>query len=87
MITNAILNLLYIAISAFLIPIKQLPDATLPANISSAIQTAQGYFSSFNFIFPVSTFIAIIGIVLTIEAGVMIYKVIMWIIKKIPTIS
>jgi len=87
MIATAILELLYLAISVFLIPIKQLPDATLPANILTAISTAQGYFSSFSFVFPVSTFLAIIGLVLTIEAGVMIYKVIMWLIKKIPTIS
>ena len=29
----------------------------------------------------------LLGIVITIEAGLMIYKVVMWIIKKIPFIN
>jgi len=87
MIITAILELLYLAISVLLYPIKQLPDVSLPANISTSIVSAGSYFSSFDFIFPVSTFLIIMGIVLSVEAGVVIYKIVMWLIKKIPTIS
>lgn len=87
MITTAILEILYLFISALEYPIKALPNVSLPANILSAISSASGYLSSFNLIFPIATFLTIFGVMLTIEAAILVYKIVMWLIKKIPTIS
>lgn len=87
MITTAILEIVYLFITALEYPIKALPDVSLPSNVLSAISSAGAYLSSFNLIFPVSTFLTILGVVISIEAAIVIYKIAMWIIKKIPTIS
>jgi hypothetical protein len=87
MITTAILEIIYLFIKALEYPIKSLPDVSLPSNIASAISSAGGYLASFDLIFPVSTFLTIFGLILTIEAAILVYKIVMWLIKKIPTIS
>jgi hypothetical protein len=87
MITSGLLLIIYYFITALEYPITALPNVSLPANITSAITSANQYLASFNFIFPVSTFFAIFGLVLGIELAIIIYKIVMWVIKKIPTIS
>ena len=84
MITTAILYILYLFISGI---VAILPVASLPSDITTAISTASSYISSFDFIFPVSTFLAVFSLILILESAFLIYKIIMWIIKKIPTIS
>lgn len=87
MITSGILLIIYYFIQAVEYPLKALPDVSLPAGITNAIANAGAYLSSFDLIFPVGTFLTIFGVMLTIEAAIVIYKIVMWIIKKIPTIS
>jgi hypothetical protein len=87
MITSGILLIIYYFIQALEYPIKALPDVSLPSGIASAITSAGAYLSSFDLIFPVGTFLTIFGLMLTIEAAILVYKVVMWLIKKIPTIS
>lgn len=87
MITSLILLMLYGVIWVLISPFRLLPNASLPANITSAITTANTYISAIDFIFPVATFITVFGLILTIEAFIILWKILNWIIHKIPTIS
>ena len=84
MIVDFILNLIYVVISGFL---NLLPTVSVSDGVLSAVSTANSYISALSMIFPVSTLIAILGLVLSIEAGILLIKIINWFIRKIPTIS
>lgn len=87
MIVNILLKILYETIWVLIYPIRILSDVSLSGDLISAISTANTYISAIDFVFPVTTFLAILGLVLTIEGLIILYKSIMWLIRKIPTIS
>jgi hypothetical protein len=87
MIITAILNLVYIFIGFILSPLNAMGDVVLDTNFSTAISTASGYFHSLNAIIPIDTMIQILGVSLTIEGAYLLFKVIMWIIAKIPMLN
>jgi hypothetical protein len=87
MITNAILSILYTFIYTITSPLRLLGDVVLDSNFASSIITASGYYHSVNTILPMDTMLAILGISLAIELAYATFKVIMWVIKKIPTVN
>jgi hypothetical protein len=87
MIVSLILALIYGVILVITYPLRSFSDVVLDPNINAAISTAGNYLAIVNQIAPITTLIAILSIVLTIEVFIFIYKLIMWIIRKIPTIS
>lgn len=84
MITAAVINFFAMAIVGW---VQFLPTASLPFSLSSAITSASGYLSSLNSVLPMTVIISTFGFFLLFEGGYLTYKVIYWIIKKIPTIS
>jgi len=87
MITNFFLTIFYNFLLVLMLPITALSDVTLPANISSSISTASTYLGNINSVFPATTLIIILGIILGIEVFIILYKGINWLIRKIPTIN
>ena len=87
MILDILLRLAYCLILGVSAPIRLLPNASLPATLTAGIATSGTYIKAIDFIFPFSTFFTIFLLVLGIEAGILIYKLIMWVIRKIPTIN
>lgn len=87
MITTGLLTLLYWAIYAVLTPLRLLPDATLPAGVADAIGTASEHLSAVSIVLPTGSLLAVLGIFLSVEAALFLYKTLMWIVKKIPTIN
>lgn len=87
MIFTSILNLLYLTINLILTPLNNFPPVVLSSNFTTAIVNAGGYYKSLNTILPMDTMIQILGVSLAIEGIYFIYKVVMWVIKKIPTIN
>lgn len=87
MIATAFLNIFYLFIYGLTAPLRILSDVYLSANLTASIQSVNSYLSAVSFIFPVSTFITILGIILTIESFIILYKIINWLIRKIPTIN
>ena len=87
MITDALIGIIYATIWLFTFPIRQLPNVALNSEIEAAMSEAGGYLGLVNQVFPVSTLLAIFGVVLSIEAAIFLYKIVMWIIRKIPGIS
>lgn len=87
MIISTILTILYYVIFGLVYPIRFLPDVSLPSDITSAITTAGGYLYAFDSIIPTTPILTIIGLFLTIEGFILLFKVINWLIRKIPTIN
>jgi len=87
MITNFILTLIFGLVYAITIPIVNLNDVVMSDSFATSITTANGYISSLNTFIPVDTIIQILGVFLVIEGAVLTYKLIMWVIKRIPTQS
>lgn len=85
MIIEGLLSLIRSLLTALLSPID-IPD--LPSNVQTLISRAVGYcvdglgifaaFTHFDFI------MSLVAIVLIIEAAMLLYKFIRWILKKIP---
>jgi hypothetical protein len=87
MITSAFLSLVYAFLNWALLPLTSLPDVVLPSNLSIAISTANNYLSSLDSFIPVGAVITILSTIVAIEVLILTYKLIMWVIKKIPTIN
>jgi hypothetical protein len=87
MIITGLLSVIYVFILGITYPLRILSDVSLPSEITSAITTASGYYHSLDVILPMDTMIQILGVSLTFEGLYLIYKLIMWVIKKIPGIN
>lgn len=87
MIFTAIFNLIYISLRFLLTPIINLDNVSQTNSVTEAVSTASGYISSLNTYLPMSTLIAILGLVLIIEGFYLGHRLINWAIRKIPTIS
>jgi hypothetical protein len=87
MIVSFLLYILYLFIWGITAPLRLLPNVTLPANITAAIGSANSYLSAIDFVFPTGAFVTIFGVIIGIEILLFLYKIIMWIIRKIPGIS
>ena len=87
MILTILFTLIYSALYALLTPLRLLPDATLPDGITTAISAANTHLAAVDTLVPVGALLTILGLFIGIEAGIFLYKTIMWLIKKIPTIN
>jgi len=87
MIIDLILQVLKVFLDFILSPFMSAPDAVLDPNLTSAIANIQGFITSVDPIFPITTLLACLSIILGIELAIFLYKGIMWLIKKIPGIS
>lgn len=88
MIIEALLGLIQDLLELLLSPIN-IPD--LPQNVSTAISTGFGYILDGLGIFAAFThyqyLCTLLGIVIVIEVAMLVYKFVMWLLKKIPMAS
>ena len=87
MITSAIVFLFFGVFNIIAIPIRLLPDASIPDDVIDSLVLASAHITAVNFIFPIDTFLLILATVLAVEGSIFLYKVFNWTIRKIPTIS
>lgn len=84
MITIGILKVVYAVLWLITTPIRALSPVTLSGSFGSAITSAMGYVSALNGFVPLAVIFTSLGIVLTFEGGVIAYKTIMWIVRRVP---
>lgn len=87
MITTAILLIIYVFVEFISRPLLSLPSVTLQSGLGEAITTAATYMANLNNIIPMGTLLTIIGFVVTIEGVIALYKIIMWLIRRLPSQS
>lgn len=64
-----------------------LPDVNLNSNILASVNNIAGWLGTANQFFPITTLLTIFAVLVSVEATILIYKSIMWIVRKIPGIS
>jgi hypothetical protein len=87
MVVDIIINAVYGLLTLIIWPITQLADVSLPSGVASAFTTARSYLQAIDILMPYATLLTIIGLVVAIELAILTYKLIYWIIKRIPTQS
>lgn len=87
MIVTGIIYLIYGLVFVITSPIRGLSDVTMSNSFATSITTANGYISSFNTIFPIDTLGTILTLFLSVEGAVLLYKLIMWLVRRVPTQS
>lgn len=88
MILEMIMNVVHLVFKLLTTPIK------LPS-LPSGVEESLNYYADFltggvkvlGYYFDLSYLLTLFGIVLAVEGGLLLYKMIMWIIRKIPTLS
>lgn len=89
MITTGLLTFLYFTILITTSPLRLLPDVSLPSNVLAAITSANSSLASLYLITPytITAILATLVLVISIEGFIMIWKIINWVLHKIPGIS
>lgn len=88
MIIDALLNVIYTIFSVLTAPIN-IPD--LPLEVSEVISTAVEYIGTgigvlSNYV-NLPYLLTLFGIVVAVEAGILIYKLVMFFLRKIPMLG
>lgn len=85
MIIETLINLIYKVFALLTSPIQ---IDKLPESVSNALATGLEYISAgFGVVGQfthLSYLLVLFGIILTVDVAFMVYKVVMWVIKKIP---
>ena len=87
MITSFILYLLYGFLFVVTGVFRLFPDVALPTQITTAFANAGPYLGTIDQVFPVYDLLGALGIMITVEIAIQLYKATMWTIKKIPGIK
>jgi len=86
MITYFIILIFVYVIKLLLLPFSFFNDVSLSSDITGALTQAGQYLGFLNFILP-SSFYAVLIFVLGVEVAIVLFKIINWLIRKIPTIN
>lgn len=88
MIIKLLIDLIYTVLSVLTMPIN-IPD--LPSEVSSYVSTLIEYVGTGLGILSnychLNYLLTLFGIVIAVEVGVMLYKIVMFILKKIPMLG
>ncbi len=89
MITYYVVYILFGFVGFITQPLLALPDATLPASITTALSTIGGWFGIVWNAVP-NTFAALFGamvVIVGVETKIFSYKTLRWIYSKIPGVN
>jgi len=85
MITDFVLSIPLFFVRAF---VSFIPASDgLPAGVSSAISSAVSYMNGLSYFFPIDTFLTVTVLILSVEAGILLWNSINWILRKIPGVN
>lgn len=87
MITNTFLNIIYWLLDLLVSPIKALANVSLNSNFSNALTNSAQFLATLNKFLPIGTILQVFIAILAIEGGIVVYKLIMWALKRLPTQS
>jgi len=87
MILNILLLGVYYVLLVVVSPLLLLPPVDPNSDFVASVSSILAFLANINQIFPLTTVFAILALILAVEVGVMVYKVIMWVVRRIPTQS
>lgn len=88
MITTGLVLLIYGLVYSLSLPFLLLADVSLDSGIAAALTQAGSYISMVDAFFPIGVLLATFaGVHLIVEGYIFSYKLVMWVIRKIPGVS
>jgi hypothetical protein len=88
MIVDGIILIIYTFVYALTAVFRLAQDVSLPTTMTSTIANASSYISALNDFLPITELVILLVTIFFIyETTYFIYKLIMWVVRKIPTIS
>jgi hypothetical protein len=87
MITAFIINVFFSFLGVFTSPIRLLSDVTLPADMNAALGHVGATLGLADSFLPIGTLLGVITFYVGTEIIILGYKLVNWLIRKIPTIS
>jgi hypothetical protein len=84
MITSFLLNLLYWILLLITLPLRALPNATLPAEFTGTLATGAGYIMMMDDLVPIQNILQYLTLLVVFEAGILGWKLINWVLRRIP---
>lgn len=87
MITDLLFYAFYAVIWLLTAPFRIFDDVVINSSFLGAIDFFESYLSIFSDILPLGTFFAVFSLILTVKNYNVLFKILNWTIKKIPTIS
>lgn len=89
MITTFFLEGIYQMVYLIMYPVRILPTATLSSGVADSITNINTFLSTLHGLLPITctTILVIVTAVMVLEATVLSWKVVMWIIRRFPTQS
>lgn len=82
MIWNSIISVI-IAVFNFLIGLFPIADPLVTTRLTATITPFKTFMSGADWLFPVTDFFTILTIIMTVEAGILLIKILHWIVKNI----
>jgi len=64
-----------------------LPSGTLPSGVSASITYFISLMYRFNALLPVDTLFSVLGAFVVLEAAIVLFDLLMWILRKIPLVN
>lgn len=87
MITDFIINVIYTVVVVIVNIFAVLPDVTISADLSTALQQISPYYASMAVLFPMGVLLSILAFELVYEGFYLLYKLVRWAYIKIPFIN
>lgn len=84
MISGFLLFLLYWILMLITLPLRVLPDATLPDGFSGAIATGAGYIMFMEDLVPMQNILQYLGAIVLFEVSILTWKLTNWVLRRIP---
>lgn len=84
MISGYLLFLLYWILMLITLPLRVLPDATLPAEFTGTIATGASYIMFMEDLVPMQNILQYLGLIVLFEVGILSWKLINWVLRRIP---
>lgn len=87
MITTAILYVIYGVLFIVTSPIRLLSDVSTVSGFSTGVASASNYLHGLNNFLPITALLSALGVIIAYELAYFTFKLIYWVIKRIPTQS
>jgi len=87
MIVTGFLYIIYFALYALTLPLRLLSDVSADSTVVTAITNTISYVASFNLFLPLGALFSVVASILAVETGIAVYKIIAWMLRRIPTQS
>jgi hypothetical protein len=87
MIIYLLLLPIYTVLETILAPFRSLGDVSMSSDFLNSMATIPIYLGNVNKFIPAYSIVAVVGLIVSIEAGIFSYKAVKWGYSKIPGIS